>query len=257
MGGRHEVGQRWSVGELARATGLTVRTLHHYDALGLVSPGERSARGHRRYTAADVRRLYRVRALRQLGLSLPEIAGVLDRTNGEPADLRRLLTAQLGEVRAQVARLARLESQLGELVAHLDAEDVPQPERFLTTLETMSMYERYFTEDQRDRLAERRDALGTEAVDAARAEAGTLIAEAIRHHRAGTPVTDPAVRELAGRWSALGALLGTDGPREQASARRFWDDHREEISQRMPWPADDFVGAVEYLRRARLAVEAG
>jgi hypothetical protein len=53
--------QRWSIGQLARASGVTVRTLHYYDQIGLVSPGERTAAGHRRYVEADVRRLYRVR----------------------------------------------------------------------------------------------------------------------------------------------------------------------------------------------------
>ncbi|MFC0503811.1 MerR family transcriptional regulator [Micromonospora costi] len=251
MGTEHDSGRRWTVGELARATGVTVRALHHYDQLGLVSPGERTASGHRRYTAADVRRLYRVRGLRQLGLSLPEIAVVLDHGGADPAALRQLLDAQLRQVRVQIERANRLEIHLTELVAQLDAEDVPRPDQFLTTLETMSMYERYFSQDQRDRLAERRAALGTEAVDAARAEMSTLIEEAIRHQRAGTPVDDPAVRDLVGRWTGLGALLGTDGAREQASAGRLWDDHREEISRRMPWPAEDFLAAVEYLRAAR------
>ncbi|GAA2522214.1 hypothetical protein Ahu01nite_083750 [Winogradskya humida] len=68
----------WSVGELAAATGLTVRTLHHYDEIGLVRPSRRNAAGHRRYTAGDVRRLHRVVALRGFGFSLAEIAALLD-----------------------------------------------------------------------------------------------------------------------------------------------------------------------------------
>jgi hypothetical protein len=40
---------------------------------------------------------------------------------------------------------------------------------------------------------------------------------------------------------------------QRASARRLWEDNREEISQRMPWPADDFIAAVAYLDRARQA----
>jgi DNA-binding transcriptional MerR regulator len=241
------------VGELARTTGITVRTLHHYDALGLVSPSERTAARHRRYTAADVRRLYRARALRQLGLSLPEIADALDRTGDDSAGLRQLLTAQLQQLRAQAERITRLQAQLGALVARLDAATIPDHEQFLTTLEMISMYEQHFTPEQRDRLAGRRTALGPQAMDAARAQAAGMIEEAMRHQRVGTPLDDPAVRELAGRWHALGAHLGTDGPREQASARRFWDDNRAEISRRVPWPAEDFLAAVEYLRQAREA----
>lgn len=253
MAEEHGAERRWTVGELAHTTGMTVRTLHHYDALGLVSPDERSAAGHRRYTAADVRRLYRVRALRQLGLSLPQIAAALDRTGDDSTDLRQLLTAQLRQLRAQAERISQLQAQLGALVARLDAAAMPDPEQFLTTLEMISMYEQHFTQEQRDRLAERRAALGTQAMDAARAQVAGMIEDAMRHQRAGTPFDDPAVRELASRWSALGAHLGTDGPQEQASARRFWDDNREEISHRVPWPAEDFLAAVDYLRQAREA----
>jgi DNA-binding transcriptional MerR regulator len=49
----------WTVGELAVQTGLTVRTLHHYDDIGLARSSRRSSAGHRRYTAGDVRRLHR------------------------------------------------------------------------------------------------------------------------------------------------------------------------------------------------------
>ena len=73
------------VGELAKQTGLSVRTLHHYDAIGLLVPSHRTAAGHRLYTAVDVARLQQVVSLRQLGLSLDEVRGCLDR--GDPAPL--------------------------------------------------------------------------------------------------------------------------------------------------------------------------
>lgn len=74
----------WKVGELARSTGLTVRTLHHYDAVGLVRPSARTASGHRLYTGADVRLLYRALALRALGLPLDEVRSVLEGGRAAP-----------------------------------------------------------------------------------------------------------------------------------------------------------------------------
>jgi DNA-binding transcriptional MerR regulator len=62
--------RRWRVGELAAAAGVTVRALHHYDGIGLLVPAERTAPGHRLYGEGDVRRLYRIVALRDLGLGL-------------------------------------------------------------------------------------------------------------------------------------------------------------------------------------------
>ncbi len=70
--------ETWKVGPLASATGLTVRTLHHWDEIGLVCPSGRTTSGHRLYEADDVQRLYQVLALRQLGLSLDSIAAVTD-----------------------------------------------------------------------------------------------------------------------------------------------------------------------------------
>jgi DNA-binding transcriptional MerR regulator len=69
--------KRWTVGELATAAGVTVRTLHHYDRIGLVRQSERTQAQHRRYAAGDVARLYRVLALRDFGFGLDRIAELL------------------------------------------------------------------------------------------------------------------------------------------------------------------------------------
>src|SRR5947208_11746752 len=83
------------VGELARRTGLTVRTLHHYDAIGLLRPSLHTESGHRLYTAGDVARLQQVLSLRQLGFSLEEVRGCLDRTGFSPMEVIRLHAARL------------------------------------------------------------------------------------------------------------------------------------------------------------------
>ena len=65
------------IGELAKHAGLTVRTLHHYDSIGLLSPPARSHGGFRAYGKSEIIRLHRIQALKQLGCSLPEIAALL------------------------------------------------------------------------------------------------------------------------------------------------------------------------------------
>jgi DNA-binding transcriptional MerR regulator len=85
------------VGAVAEAAGLTVRTLHHWDSIGLLSPSERSPAGHREYTEGDLVRLYQVLALRSLGLGLDSIAVCLD-AGVDPARLvrdRRLRSGRL------------------------------------------------------------------------------------------------------------------------------------------------------------------
>ena len=88
------------VGELATATGLTVRTLHYYEEIGLLDPPERTPAGHRLYSADDVERLYRVSVLRGLGLPLGEIKKALDDPSWQ---LRSALDAHLVDIDARLA----------------------------------------------------------------------------------------------------------------------------------------------------------
>src|SRR3954452_18682683 len=85
------------VGELARRTGLTIRTLHHYDEIGLLKPSLHTESGHRLYTAGDVARLQQVLSLRQLGFSLEEVRACLDRPGFSPLEVLRLHVVRLRE----------------------------------------------------------------------------------------------------------------------------------------------------------------
>jgi MerR family transcriptional regulator, thiopeptide resistance regulator len=102
-----------TVGALARATGVTVRALHHYDRLGLLRPG-RDPGGRRRYGPAEVRRLHQIIVLRSFGLPLGEIAQVLDGAGPDPRDLLR---RQLRRTEEQLAALGRLHGTLRSLIA--------------------------------------------------------------------------------------------------------------------------------------------
>ena len=108
--------REWTVGELAQQAGVSVRTLHHYEQIGLLSP-TRSAAGHRRYTEPDVARLTQVVALRSLGLSLGEIRRCLD--SGEA--LVATLTRQLRDLDLRVAQTTALRDRLATVVARLQS----------------------------------------------------------------------------------------------------------------------------------------
>ncbi|MFK0118659.1 MerR family transcriptional regulator [Streptomyces sp. NPDC090994] len=97
----------YSVGQVAGFAGVTVRTLHHYDDIGLLAPSERSRAGHRRYSDADLDRLQRILFYRELGFPLHEVAALLDDPEADPrAHLRRqheLLTARIEKLRKMAA----------------------------------------------------------------------------------------------------------------------------------------------------------
>lgn len=248
--------RRWSIGELAKATGVTVRTLHHYDDIGLLRASERTSSGHRRYTEDDLRRLYRVRALRALGMPLEEIKGVLDASPEDLAEMRRLLTAQLDRLTAQMERLQRLIEQIGGLLPRLDAGSMPDSEHFMTTLEMITVLESYFTPEQREALARRRELLGPEAVEEARTRWAGLVEQLLGHVQDDTPVDDPQVQDLLRRWDELGAAFhpaDVAGEQTKAAARRMWQDHSGELSRNLPWSAEKMTALTAYLERARAA----
>ena len=101
-----------TVGAAARAAGVTVRTLHHWDAVGLVRPSARTAAGYRLYTASDLARAHRVVLYRELGVPLDEIGALLDSPEGADASLRR----QRDLVRERLRRLERAAEALDRLV---------------------------------------------------------------------------------------------------------------------------------------------
>ncbi|MFF3661543.1 MerR family transcriptional regulator [Streptomyces olivochromogenes] len=97
----------YSVGQVAGFAGVTVRTLHHYDEIGLLVPSERNHAGHRRYSDADLDRLQQILFYRELGFPLDEVAALLDDPEADPrAHLRRqheLLTARIEKLQKMAA----------------------------------------------------------------------------------------------------------------------------------------------------------
>jgi cob(I)alamin adenosyltransferase len=120
-------GAEWSVGDLAAVAAVTVRTLHHYDRLGLVRASRRTSAGHRRYSIDNVHRLYRVLALRHLGLGLDRVRDVL--AGDAPDALETTVRQQLAHVDTQLRDLTELRSRLARLVTGLaePARGAPAP----------------------------------------------------------------------------------------------------------------------------------
>jgi DNA-binding transcriptional MerR regulator/uncharacterized glyoxalase superfamily protein PhnB len=128
--------QSWKVGDLARITGLTVRALHHYDHIGLLSPSLRTAAGHRLYTADDVARLYRVCLLRRLGFPLEQITTVLEDPEWQ---LGTAVQRHLQQTQYRAAIAARLCSRLTVMAAELGRQQHLSTDQLFSTLEEMTM----------------------------------------------------------------------------------------------------------------------
>ena len=130
------------VGELAKHTGLTVRTLHHYDEIGLLKPSGRSDSGYRLYSRADVARLHGIQALRHLGLALGDIAAMLQ-DGGTPPGL--IIEQQIRSLDREIAQATELRDHLGLLQHQLFKGDEPDMAAWLDTLSLMKTYGKYFS----------------------------------------------------------------------------------------------------------------
>ncbi|WP_024801203.1 MerR family transcriptional regulator [Nocardia sp. BMG51109] len=124
------------VGDLATATGLTVRTLHYYDEIGLLSPSGRSGVGHRLYSSEDVERLYRINLLRQLGLRLDEVSAALDDPD---YDLVAMMNRHIAQLDHNLAIGHRLRQRLTTMTGTLADQRTPDTHELLETLEDMAM----------------------------------------------------------------------------------------------------------------------
>ena len=114
------------VGDLSRRTGKTVRAIHLYEELGLLSPPVRSKGGFRMYSGAGIKRIEWIQQLQDMGFSLTEIKAFLrvwEESATAPeamATVREIFTDKLRETRATITRLSHLAEELTESLAYLE-----------------------------------------------------------------------------------------------------------------------------------------
>ncbi len=118
---------RLRVGDLAKITDVTVRTLHHYEQLGLLEPVARSKGQYRLYDADSVARIRWIHKLKSLGLSLGEIQQLVHNRNASASAhraaraLRTTYEERLSEVRQRLGELAALERELEQSLRYLES----------------------------------------------------------------------------------------------------------------------------------------
>jgi len=118
---------RMRIGELAEQARVTPRTIRYYEGLGLLGPCEREGQGFRYYSEAELTRLNKIDALKQLGLSLEEIAEVIPLYCEDPTGLRgkqrvlEILEQQLVETDEKIAALQQFRSELQSNITRIRA----------------------------------------------------------------------------------------------------------------------------------------
>lgn len=128
--------QHWKVGDLAKLTGLTVRTLRFYDQIGLFSPSGYSDIGHRLYNEADIKQLHQILSLKDLGLSLEEIQSVLKGQTYTPSDI---VDIQIQRLRKNIKTQQKLLAELERVSELMNRQEPPSVDEFVSLLETMKL----------------------------------------------------------------------------------------------------------------------
>ena len=196
---------RLKIGELAKKTGLSVRALHHYDAIGLLSPSERTPGGARLYGRDDLIRLHRIEALKQLACSLPDIKATLDGPGGAPL---QILQRQIAALDARVLQAQRLSRRLQHVVDLLAGGGDAVADDWLNILELMNMYQKHLSDEELRTLMS--SGPDTEApMDPPWTQ---LIDEVRGGMRQGLPTDSATAHALAWRWMKLAIRMTNNDP---------------------------------------------
>lgn len=189
----------WKVGELAKRTGLTVRTLHHYDRIRLFSPSRITESGHRLYTEDDIVRLHRIVSLKELGFGLEEIRRLMYDSDEERWS--EMLRLQVVRTEERMKEMEELHGRLIEILEMAEAGRQVSGEKVMAAIGIMKMMrDPFFKREQVEEWRSRFWAMGAASREKSCEEGKNLIDRFRRCKVEGKPPYDPEVVALAGAW---------------------------------------------------------
>jgi DNA-binding transcriptional MerR regulator len=198
-------GRRYQVKDLSQAAGVSIRTLHHYDAIGLLVPSARTAAGYRVYTDDDALRLQQILIGRELGLALEEIRRMLDDPGHDRREALRRQRAELVQRQDRTARMLRaVEAAIAALPQQEEEMDVKEifdgfdPARYEAEAE-----ERWGKTDAYRESARRTRGYSAEDWKRYRDESETILREAAAAREAGGKPSDSGAMDVAERHRLL------------------------------------------------------
>ncbi|HET8550294.1 MAG TPA: MerR family transcriptional regulator [Bryobacteraceae bacterium] len=204
-------GKTYGVRGFAQIAGVTVRALHHYDALGLLKP-RRTASGYRRYRESDLERLEQIIALRFIGVPLKSIRALLDGTPNELIRALRLQRSLLEEKRRRLNAALAAVADAETALRRGEEADIRLLRRIIEVIEMQSNSDwlsKYFRDDAKTALEARKAAWTPELQAHAEQDWSALFGE-IRMALDEDPAS-PKAQALVDRWNdLLRAFLGGD-----------------------------------------------
>ncbi|WP_274565219.1 MerR family transcriptional regulator [Streptomyces spiramyceticus] len=190
----------WSISDVARMSGVTSRTLRHYDEVGLLPPAWIGSNGHRYYEEADLLRLQQILLMRELDLGLREVQAVLDSQVDQVTVLRehhRRLLRERDRLETLVRTVGRTIAELEEGKDNNDMAKINRPENLFEGFEHSPAAEAEVRERWPKAWEQSRQAIETMTAEDQEQWQREVTAQMIRIAEfmvAGTPVADPAVQ---------------------------------------------------------------
>lgn len=199
-----------TVAQLAQLAGVTVRTLHHYDRIGLLSPAARTDADYRLYGASEVERLREILVWRRLGVSLDEIRRLLD---GERTDRVAMLRRQLEVTIAREGELQQLRRAIEQAIGDHEGASMQRDQEIIEALggfdpteHEAEAHARWADTDSYDESARRTSTYTAEDWRRIRAEADAITARLVALFQAGA---DPAGDEAVAQAEAFRAHVSS------------------------------------------------
>jgi DNA-binding transcriptional MerR regulator len=236
------INRSWKIGELAEQTGLTVRTLHHYDQIGLFSSSEVTESGHRIYTEADIVKLQQILSLKQLGFSLEEIKAAIENPKFKPLEVIKM---HLETVKKQIEVQEQLYSRLEGMYELLTTQQEVQSDQFIKLIEVINMSEKYFTKEQLEKMKNQADQFNKEEKRQVENDWDELIANVRVEMEKDTPPENSVIVQLAKRWQELTNKFTGGDPEIVKAAERF---HAENPNNPLQYGVDGEL--YKYIKKA-------
>lgn len=191
---------------------MSVRALHHYDEIGLLTPSLRTPSGHRLYDRADVERLQQIQSLRLMEISLDEVKRLLDGPAASPPlSPRHVIRLHLARLHEQIAMSTRLAERLTALAHHMDRAERVSIDDLCRIIEGMTTMEKYFTPEQLENLRERRTGLTPKRQKEVSDAWNEIIPRVRTAMETGEDPGSPEMLAIGRRWKALvDEFTGTD-----------------------------------------------
>jgi DNA-binding transcriptional MerR regulator len=217
----------------------------------LVTPSHRTSGGHRLYTDEDIERLYRVLALRRLGLPLGDIATVLD--GGQP--LAEVLEQHLAQTRGQLAAVRALCLRLASAVEATRTAVGPSATDLLALIDEVRRVDetikQYFDAEQLSALEERRVRVGEDRIAEVQERWPTLIAQVQAAVDADMSPQEPVAQQLAAEWMGLLESFHGGDPGLRDSLYRMQAENADQIRAEHAGPSPEAIAFITAANAAR------